>query len=60
MSCGKAAPSATHNVEGAPIKCGTPLYYTEVPGGKVTRTEVVLCHACHEALQAMEEATKPL
>ena len=55
----KVAPSATHNVEGSPIKCGTPLYFTEYPGGKVVRTEVVLCHACHEAIQAMEEATKP-
>ena len=57
--CGLAAPSATHNVEGVPIKCGTPLYYTEIPGGKVTRTEVVLCRACHEAAKALEEATKP-
>lgn len=61
MACGKETSKADHghDVTGSPLKCGTPLYYTEFTGGKVSRTEVVLCHACHEAAQALEEATKP-
>jgi hypothetical protein len=47
-----------HDVSGAPLRCGTPLYYTE-GGPKVVRTEIVLCHACYEAARALEEATKP-
>lgn len=60
MACGRDTSKIDHghDVTGSPLRCGTPLYYTE-GGPKVTRTEVVLCHACYEASRALEEATRP-
>jgi hypothetical protein len=68
MPCGTATSKTDHghDVEGSPLKCGVLLHYTEYPGGKVTRTETILCHACYKAAKAvidetlaLEEATRP-
>lgn len=60
MACGKATSKADHGheVTGNPLRCGTPLYYTE-GGPKVVRTEIVRCAGCKAQESALEEATRP-
>jgi hypothetical protein len=60
MTCNRATTKKDHghDVSGAPLRCGTPLYYTD-GGPKVVRTEIVRCEGCREAEKALEEATKP-
>jgi hypothetical protein len=60
MACGKDTNKADHghDVSGTPLRCGTPLYYTD-DGPKVVRTEIVRCAACKSQESALEEATKP-
>lgn len=60
MACGKDTHKSDHghDVSGTPLRCGTPIYYTD-GGPKVVRTEIVLCEVCKAQETALEAVTRP-